>query len=212
MSDMVTGKTDKFVMTEIFKPLFLAFLLTTLFSCAGESVKPEKETSVVSKRTEYVDVDSDVESDFEKAVELMQSGNYKQAVSILSSVIEREKRLPAPYVDIAIAYNKLGDSKAAEDNLISALKLDIGHPVANNELGILYRKQGKFKAARTAYENAIKENSDYLPAIQNLGVLCDLYMHDFECASQQYENYLEIKPEDKTVTIWLVDVKRRLGK
>ena len=130
----------------------------------------------------------------------------------MNAVIEREKRLPAPYVNIAIAYNKSGDTEAAEENLISALKLDIGHPVANNELGLLYRKEGKFKAARVAYENAIKNNPEYLPAIRNLGVLCDLYMHDFDCALQQFEEYLELKPGDKTVAIWVADVKRRLGK
>jgi len=142
----------------------------------------------------------------------MQEDKNAQAVSVLKSVIEREKRLPAPYVNIAIAYNRLGDTKAAEENLISALKLDIGHPVANNELGLLYRKSGKFKAARTAYENAIKEHPEYLPAIRNLGVLCDLYMHDYECALQQFEDYLELEPDDKTVSLWVVDVKRRLGK
>ncbi len=160
----------------------------------------------------HVDVDSDVEFDFKNAIVLMQEDKYAQAVPVLKTVIEREKRLPAPYVNIAIAYNKLGDSKAAEENLISALKLDIGHPVANNELGLLYRKSGKFNAARTAYENAIKDHPEYLPARRNLGVLCDLYLHDYECALRQFEEYLDLKPDDKTVAIWVADVKQRLGK
>ena len=130
----------------------------------------------------------------------------------MKSVIEREKRLPAPYINIAIAYNKIGDTKAAEENLIHALKIDIGQPVANNELGLMYRKEGKFNAARTAYENAIKDNPQYLPAIRNLGVLCDLYLHDFQCALEQFEDYLEQKPDDKAAEIWVADVKRRLGK
>jgi tetratricopeptide (TPR) repeat protein len=187
-------------------------LTVLLFACAGGEVKQETEVVAIKKPTSYVDIDSDVESDFENAIALMQEGKNAQAVPILKTVIEREKRLPAPYVNIAIAYSKLGDTKAAEENLISALKLDIGHPVANNELGLLYRKSGKFNAARTAYENAIKEHPEYLPAIINLGVLCDLYLHDFDCALQQFEEYLELQPDDKTVAIWVVDVKRRLGK
>jgi tetratricopeptide (TPR) repeat protein len=83
--------------------------------------------------------------------------------------------------------------------------------VANNELGLLYRKEGKFNAARTAYENAIQKHPDYLPARKNLGVLCDLYLHDFNCALEQFEGYLELQPDDKTVTIWVADVKRRLA-
>ena len=197
------------------KQALLLISLLFLFSCAGDKVKPSADTKEVFKaveKVEYIDVDSDVESDFEDAVDLMKDKKYEQAVSLLKSVIAREQRLPAPYVDIAIAYIKLGDDKAAEENLISALKLNIGHAVANNELGLLYRKQGKFKAARTAYENAIKDHPKYLPAKRNLGVLCDLYLHDFYCALQQYDDYLEIRPDDKTMAIWLFDVKQRLGK
>jgi len=185
----------------------------TLLSCAGGGdVKQDEAVSYEKKTISHLDLGSDVEDDFQSAIVLMQQDQNAQAVSVLKSVIEREKRLPAPYVNIAIAYNRLGDTAAAEENLISALKLDIGHPVANNELGLLYRKSGKFNAARTAYENAIKQHPEYLPAIRNLGVLCDLYMHDYECALQQFEDYLELDPDDKTVSIWVVDVKRRLAK
>lgn len=190
----------------------ICLLVVFLFACAGGEVKEDAGVASIGKKLDHVDVDSDVELDFKNAISLMQAEKYAQAIPVLNTVIEREKRLPAPYVNLAIAHNELGDIKAAEENLISALKLDIGHPVANNELGLLYRKKGKFKAARIAYENAIKDHPEYLPAIRNLGVLCDLYMHDFDCALQQFEEYLELKPDDKTVAIWVADVKRRLGK
>ncbi|GMR16886.1 MAG: hypothetical protein BMS9Abin31_1278 [Gammaproteobacteria bacterium] len=199
-------------MIRIIRKWFIFLLAVLLFSCAGGEIKDVTDASSIKEQTGYVDIDPDVELDFKNAIMLMREDKYAQAISVLNTVIEREKRLPAPYVNIAIAHNKLGDTKAAEENLISALKLDIGHPVANNELGLLYRKSGKFKAARIAYENAIKDNPEYLPAIRNLGILCDLYMHDFDCALQQFEDYLELKPDDKTVAIWVVDVKRRLGK
>jgi tetratricopeptide (TPR) repeat protein len=200
-------------MKGILQKILISVLYVLLYSCAGGGdVKQDTDIGSIKKTTSYVDVDSDVELDFKKAIVLMQEEHYAQAVPVLESVIEREKRLPAPYVNIAIAYNKLGNTQKAEENLISALKLDIGHPVANNELGLLYRKTGKFNAARTAYQNAIKDNPQYLPAIRNLGVLCDLYLHDFQCALEQFEDYLELKPDDKTAEIWVADVKRRLGK
>jgi len=183
-----------------------------LFACAGGEIKDQADVTTIKAPTSYVDVDSDVELDFKNALTLMQQEKNAQAIVVLKTVIEREQRLPAPYVNIAIAYNKVDAKKAAEENLIKALKLDIGHPVANNELGLLYRKSGKFNAARTAYQNAIKDHPDYLPAKRNLGVLCDLYLHDFDCALEQFENYLELKPDDKTVAIWVADIKRRLGK
>jgi Flp pilus assembly protein TadD len=207
-------KTGSSNMVKVLKYLSVFIVSLSLFSCAGGvgEVKDDAVVSYKNKTTRYLDIDSDVEDDFKKAIVLMQEDKNAQAISVLKTVIKREQRLPAPYVNLAIAYNRLGDTKAAEENLISALKLDIGHPVANNELGLLYRKKGKFKAARTAYENAIKEHPEYLPAIKNLGVLCDLYMHDFNCAFEQFEDYLELRPDDKTVAIWVADVKRRLGK
>ena len=205
-------ETRDIAMIRNLRRYFICILTVFLFACAGGETREDAGVASIGKNLGHVDVDSDVELDFKNAVSLMRAEQYAQAVPVFNAVIEREKRLPAPYVNIAIAYNKLGDTKAAEENLISALKIDIGHPVANNELGLLYRKKGKFKAARVAYENAIKDHPEYLPAIRNLGVLCDLYMHDFDCALQQFEEYLELKPDDKTVAIWVADVKRRLGK
>lgn len=205
----VTGGKE---MIKALKIFLISLMAALLFACAGGDVKDRTEHISEEKLNHYVDVDSDVERDFNNAIVLMQGGNNAQAVAVLKTVIEREQRLPAPYVNIAIAYNRLGDTEAAEESLISALKLDIGHPVANNELGLLYRRSGKFNAARQAYENAIKQHPDYMPAIRNLGVLCDLYLHDFNCALQQYEDYMELNPDDKVVTVWIADVKNRLGK
>ena len=196
----------------VLRKSLVCFLSMFLFACAGGQVKDEADVTTMKASASYVNIDSDVELDFKNAISLMRQNQNAQAIAVLKSVIEREKRLPAPYVNIAIAYNKVDDTKAAEANLIKALKLDIGHPVAINELGLLYRKLGKFNAARTAYQNAIKDHPDYLPVKRNLGVLCDLYLHDFDCALEQFEDHLELKPEDKTMAIWVADVKRRLGK
>ncbi len=200
------------VLSGLLRKNLILFACVVLFSCAGGDVKQQEYVAVDNKQAEHIFVDSDVESDFKSAVSLIEQEQYAQAVAVLKAVVAREQRLPAPYVNLAIAYSKLDDDKAAEENLINALKLEIGHPVANNELGLLYRRAGKFNAARTAYQNAIKDNPDYLPVKRNLGVLCDLYMHDYGCALEQFEDYLELKPDDKIMAIWVADVKRRLGK
>ena len=200
------------ILTSVMRSTLLLSFCVFLFSCAGGDVKQDSEVVEMKKSTQYLDVDSDVESDFEKAVGLLEQEKFAQAIEILKSVVEREQRLSAPYTNMGIAYNKIGEKKLAEESLIKALKLDIGNAVANNELGLLYRKAGKFTAARTAYENAIKEHQSYLPAKKNLGVLCDLYMNDYECALEQFEDYLALQPDDKTMMIWAADVKRRLGK
>ena len=208
-SVMMKNFIDNDVLSAVLRKSAIFFACVVLYSCAGGDVKQQDVDN--KGQVSYVSVDSDVERDFKSAISLMQQEQYAQAIAVLKTVIEREQRLPAPYVNLAIAYSKSDDDKAAEANLISALKLEIGHPVANNELGLLYRRAGKFTAARIAYENAIKDHPDYLPAKRNLGVLCDLYMHDYNCALEQFENYIDLKPDDKMVVIWVADVKRRLG-
>lgn len=186
----------------------ICFFVLLLSACSSHTVK--EDVSEINKGIPFLQVDKSVEKDFDNAVSLMQSGNYEPAVAILKSVVEREKRLPAPYANLAIAYNGLDEKQLAEENFIKALKLDIGHAEANNGLGMIYRKAGKFKAAKTAYENAIDANPSYLPAKKNLGILCDLYLHDFDCAYEQFSAYSEARPNDKKMLIWMADVKRRL--
>ena len=130
--------------------------------------------------------------------------------STRNSVIEQEQRLTAPYINLAMAYRHKGNEKLAEENLLKALAIDQAQPVANNELGILYRKQGRFDDAKKVYINALSEYPDYLPVIKNLGILCDIYMRDPHCALEQFEKYQQHVPEDKTVKVWIADLKTRI--
>lgn len=186
-----------------------------LISCAGgQTPRVEKAAAVkLSPQLEdlaYIELDTGIESDFLDAVDSMENSDYIKAIEKLESVIDREKRLIAPFVNIAIAYRKIGEVEQAEKNLSTALALDPVHPVANNELGLIYRQAGKFEEARAAYELVTENHPDFAAAMINLGVLCDLYIHDFECALEQFERYLALNPNDKNVSIWVADVKRRV--
>lgn len=183
--------------------LLLALLLA---SCASTPTSGGKISDYSSVR-----VSGSVSRDFERSLEYLREENFPAAIELLQSVVEREKRLPAPYINLGIAYYKSGDEKNAEETFLQALEVDPVHPVATNELAVLYRKQGRFAEARKIYVNALAENPEYLPLIKNLGILCDLYLQDLQCALAQFQQYLRLEPEDKDVTIWLADLKRRAG-
>lgn len=179
--------------------------LAAISACTGQSGK----TTAV-KKGEVVTVDSDVQRSFDQALQLLQAKQYDAAIDMLNQVIEQEKRLTAPYINLAMAYRHKGDDKLAEKYLLKALEVDHAQPVANNELGIIYRKQGRFSEAKNVYTNALTENPDYLPVIRNLGILCDLYLRDVECALEQFEKYQQRVPDDKTIEIWIADLKSRI--
>ena len=179
-------------------------LLTVINGCVTQ---PGKSSSI---KSQDISVSSDVQKTFDQALQLLEQEQYDTAITLLNSVVERETRLTAPYINLAMAYRHKGDDKQAEENLLKALAIDNTQPVANNELGIIYRKQGRFADAKKVYVTALSEYPDYLPVIKNLGILCDIYMRDPQCALEQFEKYQQQVPEDKTIKIWIADLKARI--
>ncbi|MCO1334418.1 tetratricopeptide repeat protein [Microbulbifer sp. OS29] len=188
--------------------LFFIVVLTLLLgACATTQTRSGKISDYSSVR-----ISGSINRDFERSLEYLEEQDYVRAIELLQSVVEREQRLPAPYINLGIAYYKIEDKKKAEDAFLQALALDDKHPVATNELAVLYRKQGRFADARKIYVNALAENPEYLPLIKNLGILCDLYLQDLQCALAQFQHYMKLEPADQNVTIWLADLQRRAGK
>ncbi len=186
--------------------LWILCLSLMMVSCAIETREPaEKEPAKVEK----IIISEQAQQQFDEALKLLDEKHYEQAVNILNQLVKEESRFAAPFVNLGMAYKRMGDPAKAEENLRRAVDIDLGNAQANNELGMLYRKQGRFADARKAYENALADHPDYLPALQNLGILCDLYMGDLECALNQYEKYLDIE-DNKNIKIWITDLKRRM--
>jgi Tfp pilus assembly protein PilF len=150
--------------------------------------------------------------DFDRGVAMLKDQDYGEAIDLLEKVIERSPGVTAPYIDIAIAYLRVGKPSLAEEHLQTALTLFPGHPVACNEYGLLYRKTGRFAEARAIYEKAIERFPDYYPVHKNLGILCDLYLNDPACAFEHYEIYSDARPEDTQVKLWIADLRARLGR
>jgi Tfp pilus assembly protein PilF len=156
-------------------------------------------------------MDAEVRGEFERAVDMMNEGKNDKAIELLAKVIERSSGVTAPHINIAAAYMRTGKLEPAEQHLKTALGLVPNHPVASNEYGLLLRKGGRFKEAREIYEKALASFPDYLPVHRNLGILCDLYLNDPECALKQFELYSDGTPSDEQVKIWIAELRMRLG-
>jgi tetratricopeptide (TPR) repeat protein len=159
---------------------------------------------------EQYSIRTDTRDLFEEAVSLLKSDKYHEAIEVLNRVVETEKKFTAPYINLGIAYFRTAELKKAEKFYLKALKLNAVHPVANNELGMLYRKTGRYAEARERYEMLLNENPGFMPARRNLGMLCDLYLQDLNCAHQQYDIFLQDNPGDEQVKNWMLDLKSRM--
>ena len=76
-----------------------------------------------------------------------------------------------PYVNVALAYNALGQNDKAEASLRRALSLDPTNAAANLNLGMLLAELGKMSEAEQAFRAAFKADPRSAQAAYNLGVL-----------------------------------------
>jgi Tfp pilus assembly protein PilF len=191
-------------------------LVLTLAGCAGgpPTVPASQAEDDTQKIAVHVDVaaDADVAADFDKAMKHLKAGEYEKGTDLLQNVAQRSPGHTAPHINLAMAYEKLGKLPAAEESIKKALELNPEHPVANTQYGLIYRKTGRFAEARQVYERTLKQYPDFLAARKNLGILCDMYLRDLECALTQYQAYSAAMPDDKTVRVWIADLELRRAK
>ena len=192
------------------KYIFILLCAFLLVACGTTSKVPSIDTDDIVI-TEEFGIDTYLSEKFNQAVIHIQNKKFKEAIELLVDVTSQTDKHSAPYINLAIAYSGMGENKEAEKVLLKALTINPTHPVTNNELGLVYRKSGRFAQAKTTYEQIIKNYPQFLPARKNLGILCDLFMKDLGCAIEQYEAYLSLRPEEKEVSIWLADLKKRAG-
>jgi len=161
--------------------------------------------------TEKARISEAARADYDVALRLLQQGEFERGIELLEAVVEHAPELAAPRVDLGIAYHRVGNIEAAESSLLLALASNPDHPIAHNELGIVYRKTGRFAAARQSYEAALAIYPGYHFARRNLAVLCDLYLADLRCALNNYEAYMETVPSDEETSMWIADIRNRIG-
>lgn len=161
---------------------------------------------------EITDLDAATRRDFEQGIQAMEGQDYETALDFFNRVLEQASAISAPHINSAMAYNKIDRPELAEEHLLTALELIPGHPLASHEYGLLLRRSGRLDEARGIYQQALTEFPEYFPIMRNLGILCDLYLNDPECALEQYSAYSESSPEDKQIKLWISELQLRLGR
>lgn len=183
-------------------------LLLVLHGCA--SGPPKKVETQQAKPS--VALTDEARSDFDAAMAFIKTEEYEKAIELLNKVVIAVPGNAVASINLSLVYKKSGKLKQAEDSLKLALVAEPENPVAHNEYALLYRKTGRFAEARSLYEKILEKYPNFMMAHKNLGILCDLYTKDYQCAIKHYVIYSDANQDDKTVKIWIADLQKRSGK
>ena len=197
-----------------YRQVLLAGTALIIGACAS-GPKPQTSSSqgvdAAGRPVIVRDVPPQAQTMYEQAVAAMASGDDLEAQLRFQEFLLQYPNYPGAHVNLAIIFANSGDDNAAEGSITDALILDPENPAALNQLGMLLRRQGKFPEAESAYMKAVTASPDYALAHYNLGVLNELYLQKLDVALEHYESYQDLTSEDKQVTKWIADLKRRIG-
>ena len=146
-----------------------------------------------------------------QALQLMKAGRNTDAELEFKQLAVAYPQWSGPQLNLGLLY--LRDSRLAEAEAAfkSALEHNPANAVAGNELGIVERRLGKFAEAEAAYQGTIAAEPNFAPAHLNLGVLYDLYLGQPQKALDEFERYIAISGENKQVSGWVVELRKRVG-
>ena len=216
----MSKRFNKTRVADFFKPIVLLLGLVGMHACTMLPLQPQPDklggqsgdSAAHSGQATNIEVSPAVQKKYAQALELMRAEQHEQAITVLQEVARSNEKLSGPYVNLGIIYSKMGQLTEAYQAVNRAIEINPYNPAAHNLLGMLQRQKGLFNDAQRSYQSALATHPDYLNAHLNLGILCDLYLHNTECALRHYETYMQLSgSEDKQVSKWLVDLRKRSG-
>lgn len=145
------------------------------------------------------------------ALEAARAGHTAEAVSKFKALSAAYPQYAGPEVNLGLIEVGAGRLADAEAAFKTALERSPDDAVAGNELGIVERRLGKFTEAEAVYERTIAAQPTYAPAYLNLGILYDLYLAEPQKALEQFEKYVQLAGDNKQVTGWLAELRKRVG-
>lgn len=182
--------------------IFTVVFVLLLGACSNAPVKHAATPTPVA-------ASADIEAEYRQALEAMQASQWQVAAERLEAITARNDTLAGPWLNLGIAWSKLGDDERAEAALQQSITRNPAQPVAFNQLGILYRQAGRFADARNMYEQALAVQADYPDAHWNLGILHELYLQQPQQALEHYSRYQKLTgSDDQKLKLWIEQLKQ----
>lgn len=206
---------------QLIKSLGTTCLIATLYACGAsapvqqtsttEEVIPNSGDAQVVEQSNKSQLGPEIEQEFKHGIKAMVERDYDKAEEIFYNMTRANPNLSGPYANLGVILKTKKDYQNAEIALKRALELNPENPEIYNHLGLVYRESGRFNNAFEIYKQGLEFAPENINLLRNTGILLELYLNTPEAALPYYQRYLEKKPDDKQVQIWIADLNLRLG-
>lgn len=138
--------------------------------------------------------------------ELLEQGEYQEAIEEFGKAVEKEKDAPEAYRGIGMAYYEMNEYELALENLQTALDLGaVKTPAVYNLIGVCDMNLGNYSDALEAFQTGCvlaeteDEETDFSELVQEMTynqVVCYEKMADWEGAKTIIREYISLYPDD----------------
>lgn len=145
----------------------------------------------------------------DEAAQLLLAGQKDKALAHYQAVQQAAPEHVSAWLNAALIRREQKDLPAAMALIEQCLQHAPNEARALTLKGVVLREQGKVQEAKAAYLAAVAADDGYAPAHRNLAVLADVYLDEPVLALRHMERYAALVGDDKQVTSWLNELRRR---
>lgn len=139
---------------------------------------------------------------------LIKQQKWQEAKLALQNLYKTNPKFPGIVINLAAVNCQLLQWQEAA-TLLAGLNEADKTPQAFNLLGLVAEHTGQLTQAEQYYLTAANNPQAPAEAFYNLALLYDIYWQDPQKALPYYEAFSKARPEDKAVSDWVNEIKRK---
>ena len=186
-----------------FKFALWVAMAVLLAACAGQS---QKEPGAQAKPGAALRAED--QAAWQASQQLIKQQKWPEAKIALQNLAKTNPQFPGVLINLAAIECQLQQWQAA-GALLKRLPNAEQSPQALNLMGLVAQHSGQINQAEQYYLTAAQNPAAPAEAHYNLALLYDIYWQDPTKALPYYETYARARPEDKAVSDWITEIKRK---
>lgn len=138
--------------------------------------------------------DAELQTIIERTNKLLQVGNFRQAMDVISRAMVNHPENSSLYRIRAILHQKTGQSSSAMTDYTQAVRLDPTNAQLQDEVGFYLFSMGEIETAQQHIEQAVKIDPEFVAAWNHLGLI-QITAGELTKARKTLSTAIKIKPD-----------------